>query len=127
MSSSTLAPFPTKPRPGAPAVSARTPDAATPGRASGRTRSAVGAVALLLGAAALVCVIGADARWLAALGNVIVARHAIPHGIPFAAAPTTHWANTLVLAELAFRSLEAGLGDRGLMLAQLMAVGIGAS
>ena len=76
----------------------------------------------VLGAAAGASLIGADARWLAALGSEIVGRGAIPHGIPFASAPTTHWQNSLVLAELLFHWLEAGLGDRGLMLAQLLAV-----
>lgn len=74
------------------------------------------------GIAAVFAVIGADARWLAALGGVIWHRGAIPSGVPFAAAPTAHWANAIVLAELIFHGLEAGLGDRGLMVAQLIAV-----
>jgi hypothetical protein len=127
MSSSTLAPFRTKSGPSARAVGSGTIEAATATRAGSPTASAGAAVALLLGTAALVCVVGADSRWLAALGDAIIARHAIPHGIPFAAASTAHWANTLVLAELVFRLLESGLGDRGLMLAQLVALGIGAS
>ncbi len=72
----------------------------------------------------LVGVVGADARWLAALGHIIVERGAIPAGVPFAAAHTSHWANTLVLAEVAFDGLEAALGDRGLILAQLVAVAL---
>lgn len=79
-------------------------------------------IALIVALAALLGRIGADAQWLAALGGVIAHRHTIPTGIPFAAAPTGHWANALVLAELVFAALERGFGDRGLMLAQLLAV-----
>jgi hypothetical protein len=82
-------------------------------------------IAVILAFAALLARIGADARWLAALGRVIAARHEIPAGVPFAAAPSAHWPNALVLAELVFDGLERGLGDRGLMLAQLLAVGCG--
>jgi len=81
-------------------------------------------VALIVAFAALLGRIGADAQWLAALGHVIATRHAIPTGVPFAAAPTSHWPNVLVLAELIFNGLERALGDRGLMLAQLLAVAI---
>ena len=81
-------------------------------------------VALIVAFAALLVRIGADAQWLAALGHVIATRHAIPTGVPFAAAPTSHWPNVLVLAELIFNGLERALGDRGLMLAQLLAVAV---
>ena len=81
-----------------------------------------GAVAAVVGLCALLTRVGSDAQWLAALGHVISARHAVPAGIPFAAAPTAHWPNALVLAELIFGVLESALGDRGLMLAQLCAV-----
>jgi hypothetical protein len=66
--------------------------------------------------------VGADARWLAALGRAIAARQGVPSGVPFAAAPSVHFPNVLVLAELIFYGLERSLGDRGLMLAQLLAV-----
>jgi hypothetical protein len=66
--------------------------------------------------------IGPDARWLGALGRVVAA-HGIPNGVPFAAAPSSHWPNVPVLAELIFRGLTGALGDRGLLLAQLAAVG----
>jgi hypothetical protein len=85
----------------------------------------IAAIAAILGITALLLRIGADAQWLAALGRVIVARHGVPAGVPFAAAPSAHWPNALVLAELAFNGLEQGLGDRGLMLAQLLAVTVG--
>ncbi|MGA9859056.1 MAG: hypothetical protein WBQ18_14420 [Solirubrobacteraceae bacterium] len=81
-----------------------------------------GAIAAVVALAALFTRVGSDAQWLAALGHVIWARHAVPAGIPFAAAPTGHWPNSLVLAELVFGGLESALGDRGLMLAQLLAV-----
>jgi hypothetical protein len=79
-------------------------------------------VALISALAALIATVGADARWLAALGHIIVERGRIPSGVPFAAAPTGHWPNTLVLAELMFNSLESTLGDRGLIAAQILAV-----
>jgi hypothetical protein len=79
-------------------------------------------IALIVAVTALLGRIGADAQWLAALGHVIATRHSIPAGIPFAATPTGHWPNALVLAELVFDGLERGLGDRGLMLAQVVAV-----
>ncbi len=77
---------------------------------------------LVTGVAALASVVGADARWLAALGHTIVSRGSIPSGVPFASAPTSHWHNAIVLAEVLFHWLEAAFGDRGVMLAQLLAV-----
>jgi hypothetical protein len=68
--------------------------------------------------------IGADARWLAALGRVIAQSHSVPSGVPFAAAPSAHFPNVLALAELIFYGLEHAFGDRGLMLAQALAVAI---
>jgi hypothetical protein len=79
-------------------------------------------VAVIVAVAALLGTVGADAKWLAALGKVIAHRGSIPAGVPFASAPTGHWPNALVLAELIFGGLERTLGDRGLMLAQLLAV-----
>jgi hypothetical protein len=89
-------------------------------------RGSWSAVALCFGAAtaAVTAMIGPDARWLGALGRVVVERGRIPHGVPFAAAPSADWPNVPVLAELAFRGLTAAFGDRGLLLAQLAAVGI---
>ncbi|HWF74412.1 MAG TPA: hypothetical protein VG186_13775 [Solirubrobacteraceae bacterium] len=79
-------------------------------------------VAAIVAVAALLARVGADAQWLAALGHVIAQRHSIPSGIPFAAAPTSHWPDATVLAQLIFNGLEQALGDRGLILAQLLAV-----
>src|SRR5919206_697253 len=89
-------------------------------------RGSWSAVALCFGAAtaAVTAMIGPDARWLGALGRVILERGRIPHGVPFAAAPSGDWPNVPVLAELAFRGLTGLLGDRGLLLAQLAAVGV---
>jgi hypothetical protein len=75
------------------------------------------------GACALLAGIGADARWLAALGREIVELGSIPAGVPYAAAPSLDWVNVPVLGELVFHALEAMGGDRGLVLAQLVAVG----
>lgn len=79
-------------------------------------------IAAVVALAALLARVGADAGWLAALGHVIAARGAVPAGVPFAFAPTGHWPNALVLAELIFAGLDSTLGDRGLMLAQLLCV-----
>lgn len=86
-------------------------------------------VGLLAGAGAVLAVValggrvGADARWLAALGHLIVTHHSIPAGIPFAPRASSHWPNVPVLAELIFNGLETLMGDRGLVLAQIAAVG----
>jgi hypothetical protein len=75
-----------------------------------------------LSLAAVAGTIGADARWLLALGNAIVERGAIPHSVPFASAPSADWPNVPALAELILHGLTAAFGDRGLLLAQLVAV-----
>lgn len=80
------------------------------------------AIAAILALAALLSRVGSDAQWVAALGHVIVTRQTIPDGVPFAAAWTGHWPNTLVLAEVVFAAMESALGDRGLMLGELVAV-----
>jgi hypothetical protein len=79
------------------------------------------AVALGAGACALLGTVGADARWLAALGRAILAQGSIPSGVPYAAAPSVDWVNLPVLGELVFHALQAVGGDRGLLLAQLFA------
>jgi hypothetical protein len=82
------------------------------------------AVGLIIGLSILLATIGADARWLAALGNDVLAGGRIPAGIPFAAAPAAHWHNVTVLAEVVFAALVSALGDRGLVFAQTLAVAI---
>jgi hypothetical protein len=71
---------------------------------------------------ALLATVGADASWLAALGRDIAQSWSIPDGVPFAAVPSAGWHNVPVLGELVFHGLQAGLGSRGLVLAQLVAV-----
>lgn len=78
-------------------------------------------VPLLAAAAAAFGVVGADARWLAAVGSAIADGHLV-HAVPFATAPTSGWVNAPVLGELVFHWLWALLGDRGLVLAQAVAV-----
>jgi hypothetical protein len=80
------------------------------------------AAALGAALAAVAGTIGADARWLAALGRIIVDRGEIPDGIPYASAPSTGWHNVPVLAELILRGLTSAAGDRGLLIAQVVAV-----
>jgi hypothetical protein len=82
------------------------------------------AIGLIAGFSLLAGVVGADARWLAALGHDIGAHGQVPQGLPFAATPTRAWHNVTVLAELTFWGLEALLGDRGIALAQTLAVAI---
>jgi hypothetical protein len=73
--------------------------------------------------AALAGTIGADARWLSALGNIIVRGGSIPDGIPWASASSHRWYNVPVLAELIFHGLTGAAGSRGLLAAQIVAVG----
>src|SRR5207244_3693363 len=48
----------------------------------------------------------------------------VPSGVPYAAAPSVDWVNVPVLGELVFHALQAVGGDRGLLLAQLVAVSL---
>jgi hypothetical protein len=80
------------------------------------------AIALGAGTCAILGSVGADARWLAALGRAIVSQGSIPAGVPYAAAPSVDWVNVPVLGELVFHALQAVGGDRGLLLGQLVAV-----
>jgi hypothetical protein len=88
--------------------------------------AAAGAVAVATGVAGLLSVVGADSRWLGALGAAIVRTGHIPRGVPFAVVPSGHWHNVPVLAELLFHGLLA-IGPRGLLVAQLVAVAIALS
>jgi hypothetical protein len=80
------------------------------------------ALGLALALTAVIGTIGADARWLPALGQAISEQGKVPRGVPFAAAPSADWPNVPVLAELVLHWLTAAGGDRGLLLAQLVAV-----
>jgi hypothetical protein len=84
-------------------------------------------VAVCVGCAvvALLGTVGGDLRWLAALGRVIVDRGAIPHDVPYASAPSGGWPNVPVLSELVLHGIQASLGDRGFLLAQVAAAGGG--
>jgi hypothetical protein len=81
----------------------------------------------ITGLLAVVTFIGADARWLSALGGEIADGHGLPAGLPFAPAASPSWPNPLVLAELTFHALVSAFGERGLMLAQLAAVAVAAA
>jgi hypothetical protein len=89
-----------------------------------RVESRLSWLAVAAGSAlcASVAAIGADARWLAALGSVIVRAGRIPSSIPYAAAPSHDWVNVPVLGELVFHWLEAAGGDHALVAAQAVAV-----
>jgi hypothetical protein len=80
------------------------------------------AIAIACALVAVAGTIGADSRWLAALGGEIVRRGSIPDGVPFASAPTMNWPNVPVLGELIFHFLTSSLGTHGLLLAQFVAV-----
>ena len=82
-------------------------------------------VAAAAAATATVGAIGADARWLVALGRVVVRDGHIPDGVPYAAAPSAAWHNVPVLSEVIFYGLWSLLGDRGLLLLQVAAVASG--
>ncbi|HST25320.1 MAG TPA: hypothetical protein VLJ76_04975 [Gaiellaceae bacterium] len=71
---------------------------------------------------ALLATVGADANWLAALGQDIARSWSIPGDVPYAAAASAGWHNVPVLGELIFHGLRSALGTRGLVLAQLTAV-----
>src|SRR5256886_14316225 len=80
------------------------------------------AVAIGAALAAVAGTIGADARWLPALARIIIHRGEIPNGVPYASAPSDGWHNVPVLAELILRGLMTVAGDRGLLVAQVVAV-----
>jgi hypothetical protein len=117
--------------PGAPLSSAPL-SAPTPPAPAGRRHAAAivrnpaaAVVAILVGGVAVAGTIGADLRWLDALGRFIVEDGSIPDGVPFATAPSDGWPNVLALAELVLHGVGATLGDRGFLAAQLFAVGGG--
>src|SRR5690242_2639178 len=89
-----------------------------------RVESRLSWLAVAAGSAltASVAAVGADARWLAALGAVIARAGHIPSAIPYAAAPSQDWVNVPVLGELVFHLLLALDGDRALVVAQAAAV-----
>jgi hypothetical protein len=82
------------------------------------------AIVLATAVASVAGTIGPDARWLPALGRAILRASALPHGVPYASASSAGWHNVPVLAELTFRGLQASLGMRGLLAAQVAAVAL---
>lgn len=81
-------------------------------------------VPLIAAAFASFGLVGADARWLAAVGSAIANGHLV-HSLAFATAPTSGWPNVPVLGELLFHFFWAAGGDRGLVFGQTVAVLIG--
>jgi hypothetical protein len=79
-------------------------------------------IATAAAVSALFGTIAADARWLAAVGGYVVGHGSIPDFVPYASAPSQGWADVPVLAELAFHAFETLGGDRGLLVAQVVAV-----
>src|SRR5436190_14863089 len=82
------------------------------------------AIVLATAVASVAGTIGPDARWLPALGRAILRASALPHGVPYASASSSGWHNVPVLAELTFHGLQASLGVRGLLAAQVAAVAL---
>jgi hypothetical protein len=80
------------------------------------------AVAAILAFVAEFVRVGSDCEWLVALGDHIRSTGHIPDGVPYAVAPSSHWHNTLVAAELILSVVQA-LGVRALGVLQLVAVG----
>jgi hypothetical protein len=80
------------------------------------------AAAFACAACALAAQVGADARWLAAIGAAIVRAGALPHAIPYAAAPGLVWHDAPALGQLVFHGAQSLLGDKGLVVAQVAAV-----
>ena len=79
-------------------------------------------MAAVIALVAVVGSVGADARWLVAMGGIVVEGGSIPDSVPYASAASSGWHNVPVLAELAFYGLHTAFGDHGLLLAQLAAV-----
>jgi hypothetical protein len=68
--------------------------------------------------------IGADARWLAAIGSSIAASHALPHAVDYATAPSVGWHDATALGQLLFDAAHSLLGDTGLVLLQVLSVAV---
>jgi len=89
-----------------------------------RNRASVLAVGSAFATATILGTVGADARWVAALGKAVAGGLGPREGVPFASAPTDGWPNVPMAAELVFHALVAGGGERALVTAQLLAVGL---
>jgi hypothetical protein len=84
------------------------------------------ATPLALAAVAAFGVLGADYRWLVALGRSVSLDH-LPSSLPFAAAPSKGFVDAPALAELILRGLYSLAGEHGLLAAQVLAVLVGFS
>ena len=73
---------------------------------------------------ALAAHVGADARWLSALGAAIAHARSLPHEIAYAAVPSSGWHDSPALGQLLFHALDALLGDPGLVVLQVVAVAV---
>jgi hypothetical protein len=73
-------------------------------------------------AAALVSLglVNTDSLWMVRLGGLVAHGH-LPSSLPFATAPTAGWHDVPALAELVFWSSDSLLGERGLVLLQVLA------
>lgn len=89
-----------------------------------RTPATALAVTATCSTAALLGSVGADARWLAAMGRAVIGGLGPSDGVPFASAPSDDWPNVLIAAEVIFHWLIADGGERALVAAQLVAVGL---
>src|SRR4051794_14352280 len=91
----------------------------------GEPRSATPLTWIAAASAAAACAsaahVGADARWLAAVGDAIIRLGRLPDSIAYAAAPSS-WHDAPALGQLVFHGLIRAFGDRGLVAAQFAAV-----
>src|SRR5712691_10882314 len=65
--------------------------------------------------------VGADARWLAAIGAAIVHGGAVPHAVAYAAAASSGWHDAPALGQLVFHGVESLVGDKGLVALNVVA------
>jgi hypothetical protein len=79
------------------------------------------AAAFAAAACASAARVGADARWLGAVGDAIIRLGRLPHSIGYAAAPS-NWHDAPALGQVLFHGLIWAFGDRGLVGAQFAAV-----
>jgi hypothetical protein len=82
------------------------------------------AAAIAVAISGLAGSLGADSRWLAALGRVIVDNGSVPDGVPYAGAISHGWPNVPAFSEVLFYGLDSAFGESGLLAAQMVAVAI---
>jgi hypothetical protein len=84
------------------------------------TGSTLPAIVLAAAVSSVAGTLGPDSRWLPALGRAIL-RFGELQGVPYASAPSRGWHNVPALAEVIFYGLQASVGERGLLAAQVAA------